>query len=320
MEKSASKIAGFFRETFDISFPLFKIMIPVILVVKILKEAGAVEVLGTLLGPVMQVVGLPGSMGLVWATCMVINIYTGVIVFLSLCAENPLTVAQVTVLATMILIAHSLPIELKIAQGAGVRMPAMACIRIGGALVLGWLMDRIYTLGGWFQEPNTISWIPHATDPSLTAWAIGQLKSLAFIYVVIVFLLLLLKLLGRLGVTDLIARCLRPVLAILGIGPAASTVTIVGMTLGLAYGGGLIIQEARSGRLNKKDILFSLTLMGLCHSIIEDTIVMAVLGAQLSGILFGRVVFTLLGVFLIVRIVAVLSETAFDRFLFREKA
>ena len=320
MEQNGSKVVKFFKESLDISIPLFKIMVPVIVAVKILKELGLIEILGSLLAPAMQLVGLPGSMGLVWATSMVINIYTGMIVFFSLCADNPLTVAQVTVLMSMVLIAHSLPIELRIAQGAGVRVPAMAAIRVGGALFLGWMLERIYTLGHWFQEMNTIAWIPPVQDPSLAAWAVGQLKSLAFIYLIIAGLLLALKILERVGITKLMDRCLQPMLAALGIGPAASTITIVGMTLGLAYGGGLIIQEAKSGRLSKKDIVFSLVLMGLCHSIFEDTIVMAVLGAQLSGILFARVIFTLAGVYAMVKLVAFVSDTAFDRFLFREKA
>jgi hypothetical protein len=112
-------------------------------------------------------------------------------------------------------------------------------------------------------------------------------------------------------------RILDPILRLLGIGPSASTLTIVGMTLGIAYGGGLIIQEAASGRLDKQDVLFSLSLMGLCHSLIEDTLALSLIGADLSGTLWARVAFSLMAVFLLVKVVSRLSELTLERFFVR---
>ena len=40
--------------------------------------------LGEALSPIMRVVGLPGSMGLVWATGMLVNMYAAIVVFASL--------------------------------------------------------------------------------------------------------------------------------------------------------------------------------------------------------------------------------------------
>src|SRR5271157_3512054 len=98
-------------ETVGISLTLFKIMIPIVIAVKILQELGAIVVLGRVLAPVMHIVGLPGSMGLVWATAILSSIYTGIVVFVSVAANEPMTVAQTTVLATMMLVAHNFPIE-----------------------------------------------------------------------------------------------------------------------------------------------------------------------------------------------------------------
>ena len=58
------KVRDFFREALNVALPLFRIMIPMIIVVKILKEMGAIDILGQWLAPVMGIVGLPGSMGL----------------------------------------------------------------------------------------------------------------------------------------------------------------------------------------------------------------------------------------------------------------
>ena len=77
---SAEFIKKLFAEAFEISGRLFRIMVPLIVAVKILQETGGVTFLGNLLAPVMEVVGLPGSMGLVWATTLVVNIYAGMVV------------------------------------------------------------------------------------------------------------------------------------------------------------------------------------------------------------------------------------------------
>jgi hypothetical protein len=89
------------------------------------------------------------------------------------------------------------------------------------------------------------------------------------------------------------------------------------MTLGLSYGGALIIQEARSGQLSSQDVFFSLALMGLCHGIVEDTLVMMVLGGHLSGILWGRIVFSLLMIYFLVKLLSRLPDEIFGRLFCR---
>ena len=320
MHAATQWIRDVLSEGRDISIRLFKIMIPVLVVVKILQELGAVVLLGRMLSPVMQLVGLPGSMGLLWATTMLTCLYGGLLVFASLSADYPLTVAQATVLTSMMLVAHGLPVELRIAQVAGVRLYVMGTLRVAGAFFFGAILNQIYSRGNWLQEVNTITCIPPAADPSLTAWLLGQLKGLATIYVVILGLLVLMRLLKRLKVTDFLTKALNPVLRLLGIGKDASTVTIIGMTLGLAYGGGLIIREATSGRLKNRDILFSLALMGLSHSLIEDTLLAAFLGGHFSGIFWGRILFSLVCIFLLVRSVSRISQETFDRYLFLSRS
>lgn len=318
MKDLLAKAGRLLRDAVRISYELFKIMIPLIIVVKVLKEFGAVEFLARGLSPVMEVVGLPGSSGLVWATTLVTNIYGGMIVFVSLAAEHPLTAAQTTVLTSMMLIAHTLPVELRIAQKAGARLAAMGVVRIGGAFLFGFILTRTYAFGNWLQETNRLAWTPPVQDSSLPAWAAGELGNLAMIFLIITCLLIVLRILAKLGITRLITKCMHPVLRFLGIGEEASTITIVGMTLGLAYGGGLIIQEAQSGRLDKRDIFYSLALMGLCHSLIEDTLLMMLLGAHLSGIFWGRIAFSLLCVCLMVRLFSRFPDSGLNRWLFQQ--
>ncbi|MDO9582890.1 MAG: hypothetical protein Q7J24_07235 [Desulfomicrobium sp.] len=300
-----------------ISLELYKIMIPIIIAVKILQELGLIAWLALPLAPVMHLVGLPGEMGLVWATALVNNIYGSMIVFVSLAGQHDLTVAQVTVLGVMILIAHGLPVELQIVRKSGPRMGFQALLRIGGALVLGWMLSKLYAWGGWLQEPNVILWQPEPESENLLAWGLGQAQNLAMLFVIILALSLIMRVFTAIGLTGLCVRLLAPVLRLLGIGPAAGTLTIVGMVMGLAYGGGMIMHEAHSGKVGSKDIFSSLSLMGLSHSVFEDTLLMIVIGGHVSGLLWARIIFTLVVIALLVRVVAWLGDEFFYRRLFK---
>ncbi len=309
-----------FIEAARTSFDLFRITIPISILTKILNDMGATAAIGDLLRPIMETVGLPGSMGLVWAAAMLTNLYGGMVVFAAIAPQASLSIAQVTVLTTMMLVAHSLPVELKISQKAGTRFLAMAILRICGALVLGWILFRFYLTLSYLQTPNHSLWVPPPGDPSWGGWIQGELRNMIYIFLIIFFLLAIMRIFERFGVMDWLNRQLEPLLRLLGMSPKAAPITVIGMTLGLSYGGALIIQEARSGRLGCKDIFFSLALMGLCHSIVEDTLVMMVLGGHLSGILWARLIFSLLIVYLLGKGVRRVSDKAFYRHLFHKKS
>jgi hypothetical protein len=54
--------------------------------------------------------------------------------------------------------------------------------------------------------------------------------------------------------------------------------------------------------------------MGLCHSLFEDTLAVAVTGAHFSGILWARLIFSLVVVFLLVKALSRLSEKTLNTF------
>jgi len=313
----AGQVKSVVVEAGQVSLDLFKIMVPILIGVKILQEAGLIAYLAGPLEPVMQLMGLPGETGLVWATAMLNNIYGGIIVFLSLADSLNLSVAQVTVLSTVILLAHALPIEVRIAQESGNRFIFQCLFRIIGGLVLGAGLHLFFAWSGWLQQDNVIFWQGEVVrDPTLAMWALGQVKNLALIFCIILGLIAVIRILYKIKVTDLIIWLLRPVLRLLGIGTEAATLTIIGMTMGLTYGGGLIIKESKSGRIHPQDVFTSVSLMGLSHGLIEDTLLMLMLGAHLSGILWARLVFSLLAVALLVRVIPLLSTRFIHRFFY----
>ena len=300
------------HETFQVSWILIKIVIPVALVVRLLECAGLLPDLAALLRPLMTLVGLPPSMALVWAITLLTNLYGGLAAFMALQGQESLTIAQVTTLSSMMLIAHALPVELGIAHKAGVRWWLMGAIRVGGALVYGLILHGLTTWIQCWQDPIKIQLLTFPTDHSWSAWVCNQGRNILLMVVIVFMLMGIMKLLRWLKVTHLLERMLCPLLRLLGMTPKATEMTVIGMTLGISYGGGLIIRRLQQGDVPSRDVFNSMVLMGLCHSVIEDTLLMLTLGTHVLGILVGRVVFALCCTLVISRILKKCSLPLFS--------
>jgi len=307
------------RDIFDVTFTLFKIMIPIIIIIKVIEEMGGIVLLSEWLSPIMEFVGLPNELGLVWATTILTNIYAGLIVFINL--DMPLTVAQVSILGSMMLLAHSLPIEAAIAKKAGVNLIVTLVIRIGGSLLLAWLLNISYQFGDFLNQPAVIIWQAEASmDSSYLGWGLIQLKNFAVIFVVIAALLFALKVLEILGIEKLMAVLLKPLLRILGISKEATNLTIIGITLGLSFGGGLLINEAKRGHIAARDVFTAIMLLNLLHSLIEDTLLIMLIGADFYTIFWGRLLFSVFVVALIAQLIKRLDNHFCERYFFRSVA
>jgi hypothetical protein len=252
----------------------------------------------------MSLLGLPDVLGIVWAAALLTNIYTALILFFSLAADLSLTLEQVTVLGTLILIGHAIPVEGAVARRAGVPWSVTIALRIGGALVLGAILHAIYSQLPSFQQPAQFIWQPQAVDNSLTGWVVTQIQSLAIAFIIINVLIALLKLLRHLGLERWIHIGLAPFLKVMGIGRAAANVTGIGFTLGLSYGAGLIIQDLDKGVMSRKDAYLTICFLGLTHSVVEDTLLIMTMGADLSGILWARVIFSFVIIAMMSRVIS----------------
>jgi hypothetical protein len=157
-------------------------------------------------------------------------------------------------------------------------------------------------------------WRPGVVDPTIAQWILDQLKYYIIIFLIILGLVALMRALKKSGLINKLNDLQGPTLKILGINKNAAPILVIGLTLGLAYGGGLIIKEAKSKLLSKKDAFLSISLMGLSHSLIEDTLLVLSIGAALSGIMLGRLVFTFIVIFVLVRIIKRVPKKTFEKY------
>lgn len=314
MKKFSAAIKDVLRGGARIYWTLFKLSFPVLVGVRILDEYfNFTAHAGKLLSPLMSLVGLPGEAGIVWAAAIFLQLYAAMLVLASIWTQLDLTGAQATVLAAVLLTAHALPVELRIVRAAGVQMRAMLAARIGGALLLGALLSAVYEWGGWLNEPAVLRFAPPPQTPGWAAWFLSQAKNWALIFAVILALVALVRILKESHAEKFLEAALSPVLRRMGIGAQATTTTLIGMTLGLSYGGAMLIDESKRGGVSRRDMLCALTLLCLCHSVIEDTLAMMLVGAHISGVLFGRILFSFAAVFIFAKIVRRMSDAELMR-------
>ena len=291
------------RDAVRVSLDLFKVMVPIIILVKALQHLGAVDYLAAPVEPLMELVGLPAGLGLAWATAMLSSIYSGLVVFQALAPSmGPLSQAQVTVFGVLLLIAHNLLVEGQVTRRCGVSFFGQNLLRVFGALACAWILHMILDGGGYLAGPAPMLLAPQPQDASLAGWALGEVKNLGWIFLVILALMALMRVLNAVGATRVFEAVLEPFLRLMGIGRKAATVTVIGMTMGLAYGGGLIIHEAQSGKLSRRDIFASVSLMSLSHALIEDTLLLTLIGASPWGTMVARLLFSLAVIAVLARV------------------
>ncbi len=295
-------------ETGLTSWELIRITIPVAIATKILEELGFIASLSTVLEPVMGVLGLPGALGLVWATAILTNLYGGIAVFAALLPGLALTGAQVTVLCSVMLIAHSLPIELSVSKRAGAGVLPIALIRLLGAVVYGFLLNRFCMAFDIWQQPAVLLFKVTAKPGNLLQWGLDQGQNLGLIVVVIFLIVVGMRLFRAIGFLRLLEKTLAPALPLFGMSHHAAPITVVGMIMGIGYGGALIIRETSTGKLAKEEVFNSMALMGLCHGLVEDTLIMAAIGGKFAGILWGRIVFSLIVTYFLARGLRLLTD------------
>jgi spore maturation protein SpmB len=278
-------------QTLAVYWLLVRITVPIAILTELLSRMGAVRALAPAFAPVMNLVGLPPELGLAWLTGMLVGIWGAVPLVFTLVPAASLSIADITVFSALILFAHGLPIEQKIIQKAGPGMVATTLLRVGGGLLYAFLLHHVLAATGWLAGPAAPVWLAAGAAPDWGAYLLNLAETMGWMFVILIVLSFGLELLKAAGLMDLMMAALSPVLRLAGIRGEAGQLTAIGLFLGISYGAGLLIREAQSGAIAPRQIFLSCVFMGFAHSVIEDTIVVMSLGADLHGVLTGRLAF-----------------------------
>ena len=98
-------------------------------------------------------------------------------------------------------------------------------------------------------------------------------------------------------------RALDYLMGKVGLSSKAAIPLFTGIFLGIAYGAGIIIQEAREGSLGKGEIFLLGLFLATCHAVVEDTLIFVVIGGNGLWILGPRIFLALTFTFLLSRLI-----------------
>jgi len=109
---------------------------------------------------------------------------------------------------------------------------------------------------------------------------VGAGRQVLQIAAIVIPLMVAMQFLEELKILEKVSRRLEKVVSVIGISGAGALPLLVGMTLGLAYGAGMIIKYGREGKLTRREMVLIITFLSLNHSLFEDVLLFVAIGAQ----------------------------------------
>ena len=305
------------RDTLQVYWELVRIIVPVTIATEVMARTGLIEAVSPALSPVMGLFGLPPELGLAWLTGMLVGIWGAIPMIFTLAPAASMSVAEITVFSALLLFAHALPIEQKIIQKAGPGFVVTTLLRVGGGVLYAMLLHHLFEATGWLSATLEPAWIPIAASTDWAGFFSGLVEALVLMVVMLLALAWGLELMTVSGLMGLLMKMLAPTLRLAGIRGEAEQFTAIGLFLGISYGGGLLIREARAGHVSPRQVFISCVFMGFAHSIIEDTLVVMALGADGMSVFAGRIAFTIAATGLIAWLLRSVPDERFFRWAFR---
>ncbi len=125
----------------------------------------------------------------------------------------------------------------------------------------------------------------------------GSVHIAVLVPAIIIPLMVVLALLTDTRLLDRGVGFIQPLLQRLNLSNRVAFPLLAGLFLGIVFGSGVIISFANDGTLTKRDLILVLVFLGICHSIIEDTVIFAALGANWWILISCRFVLAALAAF-----------------------
>ena len=271
------------------TWTLGKVIFPVTLIVTILQYTPVLPWIIDLITPFMRLLGLSGDAAIPLVLGNFLNLYAGIAGILTL----DLTVKEVFILAVMLSFSHNLFIETTVAMKTGVKLWVILTVRIGLAILAAVIINIVWHGGSEMAQYGLIS---QQTTEITGVWAIignGIMKALlgiAQLAIIVIPLMVAIQIMHDKKWLEAFSRKLAPFMKLLGMKPNTAMPFATGLTIGLAYGAGVMIQAAKEGQVSKKDMTLAFIFLVSCHAVVEDTLIFIPLGIPVLPLLMIRVV------------------------------
>jgi len=272
---------------------LLKLTIPVSFAVFLLDFFGILNVIAGWVAPLFKLIGLSGQASIVLITSFFTNIYSVIAVMTTL----GFGFREGTILAVMCLISHALIVETAIQKKTGSAPWRMVITRLSASFIAAYLLNLILPAEAITNSENVVRSVGEFT-PALTNWLSNMLVTTLKIIILVNLLLILQKILNEFGLIKWILMPFAPLLKVMGLPSSTGFLWIVANTLGLGYGGAIMINEAEEGRLSRADADLLNHNIAISHSQLEDPLLFVAVGYHLGILIWPRILLAIIFVWI----------------------
>lgn len=273
----------------QMTWTLGKVIFPITLLVSILQHTPLLPWIIQKLAPFMGIIGLSGEAAVPLVLGNALNLYAAIGAIVTF----EFTVKEVFIMAVMLSFSHNLFIESSVAARVGINWWLISGLRISLALIFGLLIHWMWRGGQQMAQYGLIQ----SEEETLTSWSqmIGQGFYKAFMAVVqlaviVLVLMVVMQYLREVGILDKFSKLLAPFMRILGLGENALLILVAGLTVGLTFGAGIMLQSMQEKQVSKRDMVLALVFLVSCHAVIEDTVIFIPLGIPVWPLLLIRLI------------------------------
>ena len=275
---------------------LLKITLGVSVLILFMRYFKILPWLSATLGPLFNHFGLPGEAALAYVSGYFVNMYA----MLAIAGSMDLTARAITILGVMSLCSHNMITETAVQGKTGANPVRVVITRTLAGFVLAFVLNLILPLsqsdiamlGGAVGESEAAVAAVAAVQPLFkelaVEWCYSTLSILVKMTLLIYSLAILQRILSEFGVIRWVSKFLKPLLLLFGLPARCSFLWIVANILGIAYGGAVMMEEVRAGKLSLRDIKLVNQHIGISHSNLEDLALVASIGGIWWVMLLSR--------------------------------
>ncbi|MGE6630170.1 nucleoside recognition domain-containing protein [Bacillus sp. NPDC077027] len=276
------------------TWTLGKVIFPVTILVSILQHTPVMDWFIQFIRPFMGIFGLSGEAAIPLVLGNMLNLYAGIAAILTL----DLSVKEVFILAVMLSFCHNLIIESTVAAKVGLRISIILLVRISLAIVSAITIHLVWQGG---QETAQFGFIAASQVVDEPSWFMIVLLALqkAVLGVlqlacIVIPLMVIIQLMRDSGWLHFFSKWFSPFTRMLGMKENTSMTMVAGLTIGLAYGAGVMMKAVEEDGVSKKDLTLAFIFLVACHAVIEDTLIFIPLGIPIWPLLLIRVISAIL--------------------------
>jgi Fe2+ transport system protein B len=246
---------------------MMKIILPISFLTALLNWSGLLSKMDFLLQPLMNLIGLPAAAALPLIIGMLANIYGGIAAM----AVLPFTTEQMTLIAVFLLICHNLIQEGVVQANSGIHPVKATLFRLTAAVITVWVCSL------FLDTKTPLEAVPEGLQATalpfagmMKSWFISMLGLSLKIFLIIMSILTFLEIMKKMGWIHPVVRTMSPLLRLMGLSRQVGMLWMTAVVFGLAYGGAVIVEEAKAGHLTREELQELHLSIGINHSMIED--------------------------------------------------